>query len=144
MKTARHDIYNAVIRRMVQEALTEKHEAFAQIHEQDTDAQLLSYIRSCAKDLGHSPHQMEVIGWPLLLARFGTWHDVLHRAGLGLPQTPNASSSFRIIQEEVAVQKRIYRKKKEQKRHQAEQRLVRQEQKRKEYCLTSGKKKNTK
>ena len=76
MKASRQDIYNAVIHRMVQESLTAKHEAFAQEHAQDTTEQLVTYIRACAVRLGHSPHQKEVIGWPMLTERFPASYGV--------------------------------------------------------------------
>ena len=116
MKASRQDIYNAVIHRMVQESLNAKHEAFALAHADDTEQELTFYIRSCAYRLGHSPHQKEIIGWPMLTERFGTWGNALRVARLPLLWTPNTPSQFAIIQDEIKTQKRIYRKKKAQKK----------------------------
>ena len=130
MKASRQDIYNAVIRRMVQEALTARHEAFADFHESDSDEQLLAYLRASAKELGHTPHQKELIGWPMIIRRFGTWGEALRRARLPFPRTPNAPATFAIVLEETETQKRIYREKKVQKKRLTQQRQVEQLRKR--------------
>lgn len=132
MKPPRQDIYNAVIQRMVRESLEAKHNAFAQEHAQDTDQQLIAYIRSCARQLGHAPHQKEIIGWPMITARFGTWGNALYAAKLQFPRTPNTPSQFAIMVNEVEEQKRIYRERKSQKKLQAKQRLAEQERRKKE------------
>ena len=44
----RQNIYDAIIRRMVQEALELQEQQFRQEHGSDPDEQLLSYLRSCA------------------------------------------------------------------------------------------------
>lgn len=132
MKAPRQDIYNAVIQRMVRESLEAKHDAFAQEHARDTDQQLVAYLRGCAQRLGHTPHQKEIIGWPMITTRFGTWGDALRAAKLQPPRTPNTPSQFAITVDEVEVQKRIYRERKSQKKLQAKQRLAEQERRKKE------------
>ena len=42
----RHNIYEAAIRRMVQQALQQQEESFREQHESDTDQQLLLYLRA--------------------------------------------------------------------------------------------------
>ena len=132
MKPSRQDIYNSVINRMVRESLEAKHNAFAQEHAQDTDQQLIAYIRSCARKLGHAPHQKEIIGWPMITARFGTWGDALRAAKLPFPRTPNTPSQFAIMLDEIEEQKKIYREKKSQKKIQAQKRLAEQERRKRE------------
>ena len=124
MKASRQDIYNAVIHRMVQESLTAKHEAFAQEHAQDTTEQLVTYIRACAVSLGHSPHQKEVIGWPMLTERFGTWGNALRVARLPFPRTPNNPAQFALMLDEIEEQKRIYRERKAEKKIRAQKRMA--------------------
>ena len=124
MKASRQDIYNAVIHRMVQESLTAKHEAFAQEHAQDTTEQLVTYIRACAVRLGHSPHQKEVIGWPMLTERFGTWGNALRVARLPFPRTPNNPAQFALMLDEIEEQKRIYRERKAEKKIRAQKRMA--------------------
>lgn len=129
MKPSRQDIYNAVINRMVRESLEAKNHAFAQEHAQDTDQQLISYIRNCARQLGHAPHQKEIIGWPMITARFGTWGDALRASELQFPRTPNTPSQFAIMLNEIEEQKRIYRERKTQKKLRARQRQAQQAKK---------------
>ena len=133
MRPSRQNMYQAVINRMVHEALTQKHEAFVQEHQYDTDDQLLQYLRECARQLGHSPHQKEIIGWPLFIARFGNWHDALRQAHLQIPRTANTPSKFKIVVEEENRQKLLYRERKAQKKRIAQQRIAQQEQKKREH-----------
>ena len=140
MKASRQDIYNAVIHRMVQESLTAKHEAFAQEHAQDTTEQLVTYIRACAVRLGHSPHQKEVIGWPMLTERFGTWGNALRVARLPFPRTPNNPAQFALMLDEIEEQKRIYRERKAEKKICAQKRMAEQARKQKEHPQATRKK----
>ena len=57
LKPNRNAIYNAVINRMVRESLEQKEEDFAIAHAQDSDAELLIYLRRCAAELSiaHGP-----------------------------------------------------------------------------------------
>ena len=59
---------------------------WAQDHEEDTDEQLLDYVRQCAEELGHTPISREVPGATWIAKRFGSWPLVLTLAGLPLPQ----------------------------------------------------------
>jgi hypothetical protein len=140
MKTSRQDIYNAVINRMVRESLEAKHNAFAKSHAQDTDQQLIAYIRTCARQLGHAPHQKEIIGWPMITDRFGTWGDALRAAKLQFPSTPNTPAQFAIMRIEVEEQKRIYRERKNQKKVNAQQRLAEQARRKREHPSAPKKK----
>ena len=140
MKASRQDIYNAVIHRMVQESLTAKHAAFAQEHAQDTTEQLVTYIRACAVSLGHSPHQKEVIGWPMLTERFGTWGNALRVARLPFPRTPNNPAQFALMLDEIEEQKRIYRERKAEKKIRAQKRMAEHARKQKEHPQATRKK----
>lgn len=55
-------------------------------HAQDTDTQLVDYVRRCAKELGHSPNAQEVLGAAYIAQRFGSWAVVLTISGLPLPK----------------------------------------------------------
>lgn len=46
------------------------------------DAELLEYVRHCAKQLGRVPKRHEVVGFVLLKQRFGAWNRVLEKSGL--------------------------------------------------------------
>lgn len=128
---SRNDIYDAVIRRMVTEALQAQDNSFALEHETDTDEQLTAYLKECAQMLGHSPWPREITGGEMIRERFGSWDDVLKKAGLPNPITANKLTLFARYQKEVARQKLVYRQKKAMKKERAQQRLKAQREKRK-------------
>ena len=128
----RHNIYEATIRRMVQEALEKQEQEFRQQHEADTDDQLLVYLRSQAVRLHHTPWPDEIVGGSLIQERFETWQRALALAKLPAPKTPNQSKSFLRIREEEERQKEAYRKRKADKKVLAQKRLAEQAAKKKQ------------
>lgn len=122
LRPNRNAIYNAVIKRMVRESLEQKEEDFAIAHAQDSDAELLTYLRRCAAELRHSPWPKEIVGWKYLTERFEDWNEMLKRAHLPMPTTPNKVSSFQLVIEETKYQKLVYRQKKEEKKAKAAER----------------------
>ena len=134
MHPDRKHIYDAVLTKMVVQALQEKETQFADQHEQDTDAQLIAYLRQCAAELSHTPHPKEIVGWQFISERFGTWENALQKARLPRPYTPNTPSKFQRIIEETQLQQELYRQKKAQKKQKHQQRLQQQAQKRKEHA----------
>lgn len=68
------------------EARAERDRLWGETHENDTDEQLLAYLRQCAEALGHSPVKAEVEGGGYLAKRFINWSLALHLAELPLPQ----------------------------------------------------------
>lgn len=133
MQPKRNNYYDATIRRMVRESLAEKNRAFAEQHRPDSDEILLEYLRSCARELGHTPHAQEILGSELLTERFGDWNQTLERAGLPKLTTPDKLSAFRLWTEEEAEQKRIYTQRKAEKKALARLREVERERRKKEY-----------
>lgn len=131
-KPSRNQIYDAVIRRMVNEALEVQEQAFAREHGEDSDEVLLAVLTGAASALGHSPWPGEFAGGGVIARRFGSWEEALTRAGLGMPALPNKMESFLRVQEENQRQKRIYRQNKEEKRRKAQERLQSQAEKRRE------------
>lgn len=125
----RHEIYEAVIRRMVTESLQAQEEQFALEHENDTDEQLAAYLRECARQLGHSPWPREITGGELIQRRFGSWALALEKAKLPCPETVDKISLFLRYQKEVEQQKLLYREKKKMKKKRAQQRLKEQREK---------------
>ena len=128
----RQNIYEATIRRMVQEALEQQEKAFRQQHEADTDEQLLAYLRAWAIRLQHTPWPGELVGGSFIQERFGSWNRVLVLAKLPPPRTPNQSRAFRRVQEETEKQKQLYTQRKAEKKALANQRRLRQEAKKKQ------------
>ncbi|MBQ8796952.1 MAG: hypothetical protein IJZ56_02020 [Oscillospiraceae bacterium] len=131
MHPDRKHIYEAVIKRMVTESLAEKEKQFAVEHAEDTDGQLIAYLRKCTMELQHSPHPKEIVGWQYILERFGTWEGALRRARIPRPYTPNTPSKFQLVVDEIALQQEIYRKKKAEKKQLSNQRRQQQENKKK-------------
>ena len=128
----RQNIYEATIRRMVQEALAQQEQEFRQQHENDTDGQLLEYLRAGACRLHHTPWSGEIVGGKLIQERFGTWSRALTLAELPAPKTSNHSSSFARVKEETERQKEKYRQRKAEKKALAARRRYLQEEKKKQ------------
>ena len=130
---SRNEIYEAVIRKMVNQALEEQEAAFTQSHGTDSDEALLAYIRSWAEELGYPPRYKEIIGWHLLEQRFGGWNAALQQAGL--PQALRYPvTKLPRIREETEKQKEIYRRKKLEKKQRNIQRMQEQDRRKKEYA----------
>ena len=122
----RQNIYEATIRRMVQEALAQQEAEFRLYHEADSDEQLLAYLHRCAVRLHHTPWPGEITGGCFIEERFGTWKQALILAKLPAPRTANQSKSFARVQEETEKQKAVYRQRKAEKKALAEQRRAQQ------------------
>ena len=90
-------------------ALEEKEEAFIKEHANDSDSQLLAVIRNRARELGHSPRAVEVIGAGLICERFGSWAAALNKAGLGFPTGALRLKDSRLYRQEYARQQELYR-----------------------------------
>lgn len=129
---SRNDIYEAVIRKMVSQALEEQEDAFEQIHRSDPEDALVAYLQHCAEVLGYSPRYKEIVGWRLLEQRFGSWSDALHGAGLP-PAVKSPVTKLPRILEETEKQKELYRQKKAEKKLRNRQRMEAQERNRKEH-----------
>ena len=108
----RNNIYEATIKRMVNEALEAQEQEFACNRGNDSDEQLLGYLCFCASLLGHTPWPREIVGGSLIEDRFGTWQTALIKAKLPKPSTPDKTSGFARYQEQTQRQKELYREKK--------------------------------
>ena len=128
----RQNIYEGAIRKMVTQALEAKEEAFRKEHGEDTDGQLIAYLRQCAEELQRTPWPGEILGGTVITERFGSWEKALMAANLPSPKTENKPSTFLRILKEEEHQKEVYRQRKAEKKILSEQRRIRQEAKRKE------------
>ena len=90
-------------------AMKEKEEAFIKEHANDSDSQLLAVIRNRARELGHSPRAVEVIGAGLICERFGSWAAALTKAGLGFPTGAVKLRNSRLYHQEYIRQQELYR-----------------------------------
>ena len=127
----RQNIYEATIRRMVQEALEQQELDFRGQHEGDSDEQLLAYLRAWAIRKHHTPWPGEIVGGKYIQERFGSWNRALLLARLPAPKTANQSKSFVRVQKETEKQKEIYRQRKAEKKVLAQKRLAQQAAKKK-------------
>ena len=128
----RHNIYEGIIRRMVTEALDAQEEAFRKEHENDTDGQLIAYLRSSAMQLHHVPWPGEIVGGKVIAEHFGSWETALAIAKLPRPEGPNKSGTFLRVKQEEERQKESYRQRKAEKKILAEKRRHEQEARKKE------------
>ena len=108
-KPKRNQIYDAVIIRMVQEGLAKKEMDFRIAHGQDTDEELLLYLRLQARALEHTPWPKEIVGWDLITERFGGWLEAINKAELPMMSTANRMTKFQLYLDEVEFQKKMYR-----------------------------------
>ena len=125
----RNNIYEATIKRMVNEALDAQEQEFTANRGADSDEQLLSYLCFCANLLEHTPWAREIVGGSLIEQRFGSWQMAIVKAKLPLPTTPDKLTGFARYQEEEERQKIRYREKKVAKKQKAQQRLKAQKEK---------------
>lgn len=97
------------LKAMVNAAMKEKNAAFLEEHRNDTDEQLLDYLRACARKLGHTPHPREVYGSYLLTQRFSGWANAVSAAGLTNPLHQISREQCRIYTDELRIQERMFK-----------------------------------
>lgn len=129
---SREEIYQAMIRKMVAQALDEQETAFEQSHSQDTDQELCQLLWQQAAELGRSPKYKEIPGYRLYEQRFGSWNEALTAAGLATVGKHPVTKLPRYM-EEVERQKELYRQKKAEKKLRSLPRLQEQQRRQKEY-----------
>ena len=128
----RHNIYEATIRRMLREAMQAQDAAFKEQHAQDSDEQLLRYLRLGAAKLNHTPWPDELVGGSYLIERFGSWERAVSLARLSTPIGANHPESFQRVIQEKERQRIAYRKRKAQKKVIAQRRTMQQKRRKKD------------
>lgn len=101
------------LKAMVNVAMKEKNAAFLEEHRNDTDEQLLDYLRACARKLGHTPHPGEIYGSYLLTQRFSGWANAVGAAGLTNPVHQLSREQCRIYTDELCTQERMFKENRE-------------------------------
>lgn len=101
------------LKAMVNVAMKEKNAAFLEEHRNDTDEQLLNYLRTCARKLGHTPHPGEVYGSCLLIQRFRSWENAVSAAGLTNPVHQVSREQCQIYTDELRTQERMFKENRE-------------------------------
>ncbi len=101
--------YRKTMDKRTRAVLKEKEEVFREEHKNDSDEELLAVIQKRARELGHSPRAVEVIGAGLICERFGSWATALTSAGLGFPSGATKFRNSRLYQQEYIRQQELYR-----------------------------------
>lgn len=95
-------------------ALSENEERFAQEHRDDTDEQLLAYVRETAAAYGYAPHAAEITGGEYIASRFGGWGRVLMAARLRAAGKLPSITKRRNYKEEFARQAKLFKKERQE------------------------------
>lgn len=98
------------VRDRTKKSLLQKETDFAQLHRDDSDEQLLEYVRICSRKLGKAPHAGEIIGGTYIAARFQGWDRVILAAGLPQPLAIPAFEHRSIYKAEYKAQEQLLRK----------------------------------
>ena len=108
--------FENIVRKRTHTALNEKENAFVEAHAEDSNEELLEYLKKCAVKIGHTPNESELIGGKLITQRFGAWTRATDAAGLPRPRQAPHSEHRMIFKEEMKHQRELMRKAKEEKR----------------------------
>ena len=109
--------YKKHIQKQTRKALTERDAAFRAEHAHDSNEALLAIVRQRAKELGHAPRAIEVLGSGLISRRFGSWSKALTACGLSYPKGTKIPARTELYKEEYKHQQEIYRQEKEEKKN---------------------------
>ena len=90
-------------------AIQQKNEAFVQEHQADTKEQLIEYLWTCARVLGHTPCKAEVLGGDMIAERFGAWENALTAARMPKPWAAVEFQDTRIYYRELQHQTRVFK-----------------------------------
>lgn len=55
---------------------------FKELHKNDSNYELIQYVKLCAEKLGRRPNKKDVVGFTYLKERLGPWHRILEMAGV--------------------------------------------------------------
>ena len=124
--SAGNNYHNKIIRIRVNKALEKKEAQFAEEHKNDTDQQLLFYLHQQALLIHHTPRKREITGWRYISERFGGWDRAIIRSGLKPSAAEDPISECYLIKEETALQEKLYKDHKIQKKNRAEVRRIKQ------------------
>lgn len=91
------------------QARLERDARWGEAHGDMRDDEILEYLRTCAKALGHAPYSYEVEGGRYIAERFVCWSIALMEAGLPLPkgiQKPRREQKLAFLARENGCQPR--------------------------------------
>jgi len=79
------------------EVLRQQENEFAEQHQNDSDEELLAYIREFAQRLKYTPNMCEIIGGEYISGRFNGWNKAVRLAGLPEPRSNPPKPFNRLI-----------------------------------------------
>ena len=91
------------------ESLQRMNEAFPVDHAEDSNEQLIAYLKQMAAEIGYSPCEEEVIGGEYISKRFGGWAKAIWAAGLSLPKGVIKLERRKIYKDEYKVQMKLFK-----------------------------------
>ena len=91
-------------------SLEQQEKQFSVDHKNDTDEQLLAYLRDFTAKMGHTPNPGEIIGGQYLFRRFGDWENAVRAAGLPKPGKKAQPTHRLIYKEEFKRQAILFQK----------------------------------
>lgn len=104
----RGEFFENTARKRAMRALSGKEYAFPEEHAQDSNEELLRYLKACAKEIGRSPAVCEVIGGNYIAKRFGSWERALWFVGLPKPKPAPKYERRLIFRRELEFQKQKF------------------------------------
>ena len=121
-----YEWYRLQMEQRTRAALQKQDEEFITRHLDDTDEELLQYLKRKAKTLGHAPRMEEVPGGILIAKRFGGWRGALRRAGFSAPAGPGKPERTQRYRKEYTRQQALYRREKQYKQEKQESKRTEQ------------------
>lgn len=95
--------FDQQVEQRTKKALHQKQIEFASAHKEDTNEQLLTYVRQAALELGYTPNAGEMIGGEYISSRFGNWGQVVQAAGLSPQGKLRDIKNGRFIKKSLSV-----------------------------------------
>ena len=120
-KMRRGAAFENIMRHRVEDGLKIREARFRLEHAGDSDLQLITYVRQCAEEMGHTPNGCEVVGGSYIAERLGGWGKVVQLCGLQKPGPAPKWERRLPVRQEYAYQLDQFKKEKQAKKLAREQ-----------------------
>ena len=131
-KPKRGEVFDLILNRKIEEALSERQKLFPQEHGEDSEEVLLDYVRKFTEELGRTPNSNEIIGGEYLKERFGSWEKLVMKAGRPLPGRAAEFKHRLIYKQEKERQLTLWRQEKARKQKEKKLRQLKKAEKKAE------------